>query len=297
LTKYVSSTEKNETHIENVTKMPLDLIKIDAAKKFLSTWEIDALNLYMNEAKYFYSVIEHEIDGPPMNIYEIGSGIGLLSRLIAERGHNVIATDPSSSGFTVIRKLHDIIEKCFETDLPQPKFYELPAQELSKNLVGGATFEYIFCANVVEHVQDQKEFFDSIIPKLKVNGVFRFICPNYWFPYEPHFGFLSLPSKTITRFIQRKKIENSNIAEVYNDLSFPNIFKLNKILNGYEVTTRYENFATINYINRAIKDEFFSLRKKRLSNLVRLFSKPLLAVVDKLPKSILPTIDCYVTRY
>ena len=197
-----------------------------------------------------------------MNIYEIGSGIGLLSRLIAERGHNMIGTDPSSSGFTVIRKLHNVIENCFITELPQPEFYELRAQELGKNLAGEATFDYIFCANVVEHVQDQKEFFDSIIPKLKVNGVFRFICPNYLFPYEPHFGFLSLPSKTITRIIQRKKIQNSEIAEIYNDLSFPNIFKLNKILNGYAITTRFENFATKNYINRAIKDECFFVEKR-----------------------------------
>jgi 2-polyprenyl-3-methyl-5-hydroxy-6-metoxy-1,4-benzoquinol methylase len=277
--------------------MPLDFNKIDAAKKSLSSWEIDALNLYINEAEYFYSVIEHEIDGPPMNIYEIGSGIGLLSRLIAERGHNVIGTDPSSSGFTVIRKLHNVIENCFISKLPQPEFYELRAQELGKNLAGDATFDYIFCANVVEHVQDQKEFFDSIIPKLKVNGVFRFICPNYLFPYEPHFGFLSLPSKTITRIIQRKKIQNSEIAEIYNDLSFPNIFKLNKILNGYAITTRFENFATKNYINRAIKDEYFFRRKKRLSNLVRLFSKPLLGLIDKMPKSTLPIIDCYVTKH
>jgi SAM-dependent methyltransferase len=278
--------------------MPLDMIKIENAKLALTPSEIKALDLYISEAKFFYKVILSDIEVPPLNFYEIGSGIGLLSRLVAEKGHKVVATDPSSAGFNVIKKLHRVIEECFVTETESPQFYKIRAQELDTNLKENI-FDYIFCANVVEHVLEQKKFFDSIIPKLKPSGIFRFICPNSLFPYEPHYGFISLPSKKLTYIIQRDKIKNSQInksLEFYADLSFPNIFKLNRILNGYAVSVKYKNSATLSYLNRAIQDEHFAQRKKRLTNLGRFLSKPLLGFIEKSPLAILPIIDCYVTK-
>jgi hypothetical protein len=65
--------------------MPLDYKKLEFHKQLLSAYEIDRLDLYVNEAKFIYSLIEKELDVEPMNFYEIGSGIGLLSRMVADK--------------------------------------------------------------------------------------------------------------------------------------------------------------------------------------------------------------------
>ena len=279
--------------------MPLDLRLLEKEKESLNATEIDKLHLYINEAQFFFQVIREDVEGPPLDIFEIGSGIGLLSRLLGENGHSVVGTDPISSGFNVVTKLQRVIEKSFITPQKGPEFHALSAQQINVKMKREQKFDYIFCANVVEHVSELKFFFDAVLPRLKDGGTFRFICPNYLFPYEPHFGFISTPSKRLTRLMQGNKIRHSHIEnpeDFYNDLSFPNIFKLNKILGQYEIYAKYRNTATLEYLDRAVKDEYFILRKKKIASVVRIIIKPIKKIIRILPKSSLPIIDCKIVK-
>jgi 2-polyprenyl-3-methyl-5-hydroxy-6-metoxy-1,4-benzoquinol methylase len=280
--------------------MPLDLNKLEGLKHTLTANEIARLDLYVNEANFIYSLIEEDINVAPMNFYEIGSGIGLLSRMVAEKGHTVTATEPATSGFGVVKILQKVIEESFVTVLKAPIYYSATAEELFPKLQEkNISFDYVFCANVVEHVSDLNGFFGSIIPQLNESGRFRFICPNYLFPYEPHFGFISLPSKRLTRIIQNSRIKSSGIDKAekfFEDLSFPNIFKLNKILRKYEICKRYDNLATKNYMKRAIEDEYFANRKRKVSYFISILPKHVEYFISMIPKIMLPVIDCQITK-
>lgn len=280
--------------------MPLDKTKLEKLKSNLSANQIDRLDLYVNEANFIYSLIEEDLNVAPMNFYEIGSGIGLLSRMVAEKGHTVMATEPATSGFGVVKVLQKVIEESFVTVLKAPIYYSVTAEELLPKLQEkNIGFDYIFCANVVEHVSDLKGFFDAIIPQLNEHGKFRFICPNYLFPYEPHFGFFSLPSKRLTRMIQKNRIKNSTIDKAekfFEDLSFPNIFKLNRILRKYKIFRQYDNLATKNYMKRAIEDKYFANRKRKISYLISLLPKHVENFISMIPKVMLPVIDCQITK-
>jgi 2-polyprenyl-3-methyl-5-hydroxy-6-metoxy-1,4-benzoquinol methylase len=283
--------------------LPLDKTKLEKLKHTLSASEIDRLDLYVNEANFMYSLIEEDLDVDPIDFYEIGSGIGLLSRMVAEKGHNVIATEPATSGFGVVKVLQKVIEESFVTNSKTPIYYSVTAEELFPKLQEKNTrFDYIFCANVVEHVADIQIFFDSTLPLLSQEGLFRFVCPNYAFPYEPHFGFLTIFSKKWTLKIQKKKIRKmekerkENLQQFYDELSFPNIQKINKKLNKKIYKIEYSKLATLKYIKRATNDNFFKSRKRVISMIVRRSGKILLFAVRLIPKSILPIIDGRVTK-
>jgi len=275
--------------------MPLDEKKLEFHKKTLSAYEIDRLDLYVNEAKFIYSLIEKELDVEPMNFYEIGSGIGLLSRMVAEKGHTVIATEPATSGFGVVKVLQKVIEESFNTETSVPVFYSETAEDLFTALQSKhKEFNYIFCANVVEHVINLPKFFDSIIPLISQNGTFRFICPNYAIPYEPHFGFITLFSKKLTFLLRKRKILNSSIVEpvkFYEELTFPTVIKIRRILKNRSIEIRFFYYATKSYVDRSINDVYFTQRKRKLAKNVRKIRIPLLKVIRFIPVSILPIMD------
>ena len=283
--------------------MPLDEKKLEFHKQGLSAYEIDRLALYVNEAKFIYSLIEKELDVEPMNFYEIGSGIGLLSRMIAEKGHTVIATEPATSGFGVVKVLQKVIEKSFNPETNVPVYYSETAEDLFTTLQSEhKKFNFIFCANVVEHVINLPKFFDSIIPLISQNGTFRFVCPNYAIPYEPHFGFITLFSKKLTFKFQKRKIlkmekqRKENLVEFYNELSFPNIQKINRILKNSNCEIIYSKSATLEYVKRATNDGIFIARKRIISFLVSKSGKLLPIIIKVIPKSILPIIDCQIRK-
>jgi 2-polyprenyl-3-methyl-5-hydroxy-6-metoxy-1,4-benzoquinol methylase len=281
--------------------MPLDMSKIENSKKLLTPNQIEALNLYINEANFMYTLIKEDIDGAPKTIYEIGSGIGLLSRMVAELGHRVIATEPSTNGFEIVKTLQHVIQNCYTSDSNSPEFYDMTAENLYDFLVKkDLNFDYIFCANVIEHVPKLPDFFASTLPLKSQKGSFRIICPNYSIPYEPHFGFITLFSKKLTYIFQRKKIYKKNMESdedlitFYHELSFPTIKKLNMIFRKYSFKIIYNRSATNHYIQRAVEDEFFAERKKVISFIVKFFKIPILSLVQFLPKQLLPVIDCVI---
>jgi 2-polyprenyl-3-methyl-5-hydroxy-6-metoxy-1,4-benzoquinol methylase len=283
--------------------MPLDEKKLEFHKQGLSAYEINRLDLYVNEAKFIYSLIEKELNVEPMNFYEIGSGIGLLSRMVADKGHTVIATEPATSGFGVVKVLQKVIEKSFNTETSVPVYYSETAEDLFITLQSKhKQFNYIFCANVIEHVINLPKFFDSIIPLISQNGTFRFVCPNYAIPYEPHFGFITLFSKKLTFKFQKRKIlemekqRKENLVEFYNELSFPNIQKINKILKKRNCEIIYSRSATLEYVKRATNDKIFVARKKIITFVVSKSGKLFPLIIKILPKSILPIIDCRIRK-
>lgn len=221
----------------------------------------------MSMKQFFYSVIEAQISGPPKMIYEIGSGIGLLARMAAENGHKLIATDPGSHGFDTVSKLHAIIGKCFQSNEESPKFYNSTSQEIYEILKEDEDkFDFIFSANVLEHVSDLEGFFDSALNLLDEDtGKLRFICPNYAIPYEPHFGFFTMFSKRLTYSVQKNKIMNSSIAnpvDFYQDLNFPTVFKIKRVLRNRDIEIDFCRNASNAYFDRIFRDNYFMLRKK-----------------------------------
>lgn len=80
----------------------------DSERKLIGT--------YISEAEFFERVLDPEIsrlaDGS--RVLESGSGIGLLSRLIASRGHSVVSFEPGAGGFSSMASLSKVVDSCWK---------------------------------------------------------------------------------------------------------------------------------------------------------------------------------------
>lgn len=284
----------------------LDIELIQKYRNELSDFENSFLDLYIDEAQFFANLFKDNLSRREMELYEIGSGIGLLARIFAENGHYVTATEPARRGFTIVKKLDEIILKSFKSLDPRlsgkgiknPVFFEETAENISDLFVQeGQTFDLAYCANVVEHVNDLETFVGCIMPTLKTDGTFRFICPNYAFPYEPHFGFLIFFNKRITRFFQIKKIETSHLEDAvnfYEDLSWPTPLKIKNKLKKFNYEINFSKNATRRYVTRALTDKFFIARKPLISRLVKLLKPIIFLLIALMPIQLCPIIDCEI---
>jgi hypothetical protein len=196
-----------------------------------------------------------------------------------------------------------VIEKSFNTETKVSVYYSETAEDPFLTLQSKhKEFNYIFCANVVEHVINLPKFFDSIIPLISQNGKFRFVCPNYAIPYEPHFGFITLFSKKLTFKFQKRKIlemekqRKENLVEFYNELSFPTVFKIKRALKNKNVDIHFSRSATNAYIDRAIYDDYFVGRKRNVAKMVKILKYPLRKIIRYIPIYYLPIIDVKIKK-
>jgi hypothetical protein len=91
------------------------------------------------------------------------------------------------------------------------------------------TFSFAFSINVMEHVEDVGAVIHRVCESLNATGSYRFTCPNYLFPYEPHFNIPTLISKSLIERVFRKKIdENKAVPDpggVWNSLNWISVPK------------------------------------------------------------------------
>ncbi len=169
-----------------------------------------SLVTYINEAKFAIEVLFDDLNmlDSKSRLLEIGSGIGLLSNQLARSGINVTSIEPSSEGFETMQHLQRVVSS-------HPDFRRIENIEIIESKFESFDtkdrFDYIFCFNVLEHVEQPEEFIAHALSLLTKNGVFRFVCPNYQFPYEGHFNIPIVVNKKITRKVFSKRITSYEV--------------------------------------------------------------------------------------
>ena len=179
--------------------------------------------------KEIYSLID---DKKVSNILEIGSGTGILlkelSRIFSEKTFHGL--DPHQRGFYNYEKISKRISNnnllIFNDEL----------ETFSSN----ESYDLIFSFNVFEHLEDQKIYIKKIDNLLKKDGKSVILCPNYDFPYEPHFIIPIIYNKNITyKFFKKKITDHEKITGekgLWDGLNFCSKKKLKKYLirNDYQ---------------------------------------------------------------
>ncbi len=111
------------------------------------------LGIYLAEAAFFHRVLAPDLDRlePGSVVLEIGSGIGLLTRLVTHRGHSVVAFEPAAAGFGDMHRYSDLLDECW---LPPRGAVTLYPEPFVAARVGDERFDLCFAVNVIEHVPD-----------------------------------------------------------------------------------------------------------------------------------------------
>ena len=196
----------------------------------------DKLNYYENakaDAVHCYHNIKKFLK-KDKDILEIGGGIHLLTSYL-DREYKITSIDPGRfTAFTdeirgqILRKnqlnIHTTTLEEFKTD---------------------KKFDFIFSMNVLEHTKNITEHLNCCINLLKDKDSIIFIqCPNYTFPFEPHFYEFFLPFFPKFSF---KKIKKKKLIKKFG------IEKYNNIFENLNFNCTYKNIK-----NKNFKIEFFN---------------------------------------
>jgi SAM-dependent methyltransferase len=258
------------------------------------------LGIYEAEARFARQLFAGELRPLPRGapVLEVGAGCFLLSAQLSLEGFSVTALEPTGSGFShlaaigahVCRVLHDrgialqVLAEPVETlDVP-------------------IRFSLALSINVMEHVADPYAAVPRVAAALSEGATFRFVCPNYAFPYEPHFGIPALPSKALTEKVFRRSISSrDDIADpdgTWSSLNWITQRRARSIVRRTRnVRAMFTTDATVAYLQRSAGDESFRDRKSGLVRLASAFTGPRLQrIIGFVPRALLPVIDCRVQR-
>lgn len=262
--------------------------------EFLSSWIT-----YTNEAHWGWSLIESDVRklAKESKILELGSGPNILAAQVTSTGMQVTAVEPSGQGFSVMsllgKRVHEYATKrevVFETQ-------NLTGEKLSEI----EKYDYIYSVNVMEHVSDVYKVLDNAVTALKPNATYRFVCPNYGFPFEPHFNVPTFLNKRLTNALMRRYALNRSTLpdaiELWNSLNWITVSKLRRWAKANPgVAVAFSNYALNSYILRGASDEVFQKRHPRLTKLSVAAEPILLGAAKLLPKRISPFIDIRITK-
>ena len=255
---------------------------------------------YAAEAAFAFVLFEsslEQLDGES-KILEIGAGMMLLSVILANRGYKVTALEPIGPGFSHFDKMQELVLGWAEENRCSPEILRCSAEELT----AGPKYELVISSNVMEHVRNVELVIKASESVLTDRGSVHFVCPNYSFPYEPHFHMVTLFTKRLTGRLRRKTLETSSLPDasgIWESLNWITLRSVSKICVELGFKPHFRRSAFLHYLERALKDKSFQARKGGLVvSLIRFCHQLgiLKLIVNITPLFIVPVIDCQIKK-
>lgn len=256
---------------------------------------------YTGEMRFGRTLIDKNISSLRHGaaILEVGAGSLLLSCRLQQEGFNVTALEPIGTGFSHFSLLQSIVLRYARNEGFAPTLLSSTGETLSIS----KTFDFAFSINVMEHVADVSTVLERVYESLKPGGTYRFVCPNYAFPYEPHFNIPTVVSKSVTEKLLWRWIENSrNVVDpmgTWASLNWISVRSVTRICRGrLSATPRFDCLIFDTFLNRAVSDQGFQERRGFvLVSLIGLLRRTrLLSLTRLIPAVALPIMDCSIVR-
>lgn len=259
------------------------------------------LDVYAAEARFGRSFISNDLSNleKGATVLEVGAGSMLLSCQLVREGFDVTALEPVGDGFTHFERMKTLILDLARLTDCAPKIVDVKAEDFC----WVNCFDYAFSVNVMEHVENVDLAIKNIVQSIKTSTTYRFTCPNYWFPYEPHFNIPTIITKKITEKVFWRKIAgNKKLPDpigTWRSLNWISVAKIKKTVKAIEKTSvRFNRNFLTQTLNRVTTDKEFA---KRRSGFVVIVIKVLVAIglhrfTALIPVSLQPIIDCSIMR-
>ncbi|MBU3564428.1 bifunctional 2-polyprenyl-6-hydroxyphenol methylase/3-demethylubiquinol 3-O-methyltransferase UbiG [Polynucleobacter sp. MWH-HuK1] len=269
---------------------------MDAAPSLLPLFDI-----YSAEAIFGRRFIASDLERlqPGARIIEVGAGLLLLSCQLVREGFHVTALEPTASGFSHFEQMRRMVQQRATMLGFSPKVLDLNAE----NLTTHNCFDYAFSINVMEHVDNVALVFANVGRSLVIGASYRFTCPNYLFPYEPHFNIPTLFSKRLTEIVLSQKILSSRdipdplgLWKSLNWISVVQVHRISKKLPWIRVT--FNPLLLVSTLERISSDRNFSNRRSpTMRKLLILFvGLQLHHLLRFMPAILQPVMDCRVEK-
>ncbi|MFN3717232.1 MAG: methyltransferase domain-containing protein, partial [Thiobacillus sp.] len=164
-------------------------------------------------------------------------------------------------------------------------------------------FDLAYSVNVMEHVDDVEAAIAAVVAVLVPGGRYRFTCPNYRFPYEPHFNIPTLFSKRLTeRMLGSRIFRNRRMDDpegVWRSLNWIDVDRVRRACARLEdVVPHFRRGLLVKTLSRLACDPEFANRRAAW---MRVLGRLLVAtgghrLAGLIPAGMQPIIDCELVK-
>lgn len=211
------------------------------------------LNAIINEALLALQLLE-PIPLANRRVLEVGAGAGLLTAFLQSRGIDLVGIDPVGSGFGGTPTLREIVRKSTRME---PRILPLEARRLDPHDHG--LFDVIFSINVVEHFQPFEPNMVGLVRVMGSMGLQIHTFPNYFVPYEPHFGIPLLPfAPHLTMRVWRRELRNDPL---WQSLNFITAGQIRRFAARHGLEVAFEPGAMALTLRRLQSEPAFAARQ------------------------------------
>jgi 2-polyprenyl-3-methyl-5-hydroxy-6-metoxy-1,4-benzoquinol methylase len=232
-------------------------------------------------------------------ILEVGGGILALAVQLASEGFTVTTVEPVGAGFGGIPFIMEIFTKIARNESLDFHLITSPIEDCKFV----HKFDFVFSINVMEHLKNPYSVLIQLVDVLNNSGKYRFFCPNYDFPYEPHFGKWLYFRKNNAFYLQESRARSLIVADeevlgLYRSLNFITLKSLTKFSHLNRVQIKSNRKAFHNLLERVIYDQKLSKRHRALAMFVRLLRTFKMHYIAKLiPTNYQPIMDIEASRF
>ena len=205
------------------------------------------------EARQTLSLLENLELPENGSVLEVGAGMGIASTALSFFGFQVTSLEPGGVGFEINKSTSEHISMTVGTKVT---LVGDSAEEVK--FIKGTKFDLIISNNVLEHVQNVEKSLINLLGYLSPSGVMVHSCPNYTFPFEPHFGIPLVPfCPTKTSFFLSSRIRNSG---VWRSLNFVTARQVRRIFSRSDFVVQFKKGTMLKSIVRLNNDAEFHSR-------------------------------------
>lgn len=236
---------------------------------------------------------------PAAPILEVGGGVFLLTCQLAREGFSVTAIEPTGAGFGSFEELGAVVLAVAARDGAAPAIVRCGAEEFASDI----RYALAFSVNVMEHVDAPDQAIARVSAALSAGGSYHFLCPNYLFPYEPHFNIPTIGGKALTGRLLRGRIEgNARVGDAVglwkslNWITVPQVRRIARSDESLEVRFRTNTLAWM--MERALGDPEFAKRRANwmVAAIGALRRLGLLRLASFIPAALQPIMDVRLTK-
>lgn len=254
--------------------------------------------IYAAEAIFARELLDINLKAIPANaeILEVGAGSLILSCQLSKEGYAVTALEPFGQGFSHFNELQNVVLDLARRGGFCPNILQLHAEQLDIE----KTYDLAFSINVMEHVDNVSQVIHRVVSALKHDAIYRFICPNYSFPYEPHFNIPTVFSKKITEAIFKNKIytnaQMSDPVGTWRSINWISVGSVRAIAHQSQREVVFSKSLLRKIVERVVDDPIFSARRPSwLKSLFQLAIKlKLHQLTQYVPAGLQPIMDCSI---
>ena len=255
---------------------------------------------YQNEATAARKLLDSSLIDitSGVEILEVGGGILALTIQLASEGFKVTTVEPVGVGFAGIAFIMKIYKEVAEKEKVEFNLIEYPIEDCKFD----QKFDFIFSINVMEHLTDPYSSLLKISRLLARGGIYRFICPNYDFPYEPHFAKWIFLRQNKAFYLRQKRAELLLVSQqeafgLYQSLNFITFSRIKKFSDDNKIVIRSNRDAFYDLLQRARQDVLLGERHSGLTSIMKIVYLLKLHYFAKLvPLRFQPVMDVEATR-